>query len=267
MRKNRIVGEYNEISILALDDDKIMTLTLQSYFQSSGYIVDIENDPERAIERVRNGHYDILLLDFLMTPICGDEVVARIREFNKDIYILLLTGHKSLAPPIKTIRELDIQGYYEKSDRFDQLELLVESCVKSIRQMYTIRDYRDQLKKIADGSSAVYKLQTLEELLETLFRQSNQIFGRKQGFVYIDGTHSAVEKTLAVQTSISVPYFYEKDSGKDVHYAERWMNVFAQNTARMQDIESGYDLFPLMDEKHHVFGVFRSEERRVGKEC
>ena len=73
------------------------------------------------------------------SPICGDEVVKAIREFNTDLYIILLTGHKSLAPPIKTIRELDIQGYYEKSDRFDQLELLVESCVKSIRQMRTIR--------------------------------------------------------------------------------------------------------------------------------
>jgi putative nucleotidyltransferase with HDIG domain len=48
-----------------------------------------------------------------------------------------------MAPPIKTIRLLDIQGYYEKDDRFDQLELLVESCVKSIKQLRTIREYQD----------------------------------------------------------------------------------------------------------------------------
>jgi len=44
-----------------------------------------------------------------MSPIHGDEVVAKIREFNKDIYILLLTGHKDLAPPLETIKALDIQ--------------------------------------------------------------------------------------------------------------------------------------------------------------
>ena len=124
MRKNKVVKQQTEFSILTLDDDEIMTATLQSYFQSSGYTVDIENDPYRAIERIRNHHYDILLLDFLMKPICGDVVVQKIREFNPDLYIILLTGHKSMAPPIQTIRELDIQGYYEKSDRFDQLELL-----------------------------------------------------------------------------------------------------------------------------------------------
>ncbi len=145
MRKNQISEENNDIRILALDDDNIMTLTIQSYFRTSGYFVDIENDPYAAIERIRSGDYDILLLDFLMSPICGDMVVSEIRKFNTDIFIVLLTGHKSMAPPIRTIRELEIQGYYEKSDRFDQLELLVESCVKSIRQMHTIREYRDSL--------------------------------------------------------------------------------------------------------------------------
>ena len=43
MRKNRVAAKQTEISILALDDDEIMTITLQSYFQSSGYHVDIEN--------------------------------------------------------------------------------------------------------------------------------------------------------------------------------------------------------------------------------
>lgn len=146
MRKNKIVGQRSDFSILTVDDDEIMTLTLKSYFEAAGFRVEVENDPVRAIDRLHTEHYDILLLDFLMRPICGDEVVRQIREFDRELFIILLTGHKSMAPPIKTVRELDIQGYYEKSDRFDQLELLIESCVKSIRQMRTIKNYRDGLR-------------------------------------------------------------------------------------------------------------------------
>ena len=131
MRQHKQNPSENEFSILTLDDDPIMTSTIQAYFQRSGYRVDVENDPHSAIERIRQGKYDILLLDFLMSPICGDQVVEEIRKFNQDLFIILLTGHKSMAPPIMTIRALDIQGYYEKSDRFDQLELLVESCQNS----------------------------------------------------------------------------------------------------------------------------------------
>ena len=71
----------NNFSILTVDDDPIMTSTLQAYFQRSGYYVDVENDPCAAIERVRKRHYDILLLDFLMTPISGDQVVEENKKF------------------------------------------------------------------------------------------------------------------------------------------------------------------------------------------
>ncbi len=144
MRKSKAAVPA-QISILTVDDDPIITSTIKDYFERLGYEVDIENNPVNAVERVRTGHYDIMLLDFLMTPICGDQVVEEIRKFNKDLFIVLLTGHKSMAPPVKTIRQLDIQGYYEKDDRFDQLELWVESCVKSIRHLRTIRSYQKDL--------------------------------------------------------------------------------------------------------------------------
>ncbi len=181
MRKHR-PSEKMDISILALDDDPIMTSTLQAYFVRAGYQVDVSNDPWQAVEMVRQGHYDILLLDFLMTPICGDQVVAELRKFNREIFIVLLTGHKSMAPPIRTIRQLDIQGYYEKDDKFDQLELLVESCVKSIRQMRVIRSYQKGLSTILDALPQVYQLEpeqqaewTLDALLQ-LFPGSQAYF-------------------------------------------------------------------------------------------
>ena len=48
-------------------------------------------NPIEAIERVKNEHFDLMILDFIMTPIHGDQVVEEIRKFNKDLYILLLT--------------------------------------------------------------------------------------------------------------------------------------------------------------------------------
>lgn len=161
MRKSKITLPV-QISILTVDDDPIITSTIKDYFERSGYEVDIENNPVTAIERVRTGKYDILLLDFLMSPICGDQVVEEIRKFNKDLFIVLLTGHKSMAPPVRTIRQLDIQGYYEKDDRFDQLELLVESCVKSIKQMRTIREYQENLSK-----AYMQTIETLRYVVET----------------------------------------------------------------------------------------------------
>lgn len=190
MRRSKQIEE-NQISMLTVDDDLIFPTTIQSYFQRSGYRVDIENNPNIAIERVRNGNYDILLLDFLMSPICGDQVVKEIRKFNQDIYIILLTGHKSMAPPVKTIRELEIQGYYEKDNRFDQLELLVESCVKSIKQMKIIREYQQQIQKQNEKLIDAY-LQTIETLRYVVESRDKETQGHSERV-------SAVATALAVE--------------------------------------------------------------------
>lgn len=108
-----------------------------------------------------------MILDFIMTPIHGDKVVEEIRKFNKELYILLLTGHKDLAPPLETIRRLDIQGYCEKSDRFDQLLLLIESAVKAINQMNVIKDINEELKETNSKLEQAY-LESIETLRYTV---------------------------------------------------------------------------------------------------
>ena len=133
--------------ILAVDDEQGIIDSLSIFLKRSGYSFTGITDPAEAIERIKNEHFDLLLLDFIMTPLHGDQVVEEIRKFNKELYILLLTGHKDLAPPLETIKWLDIQGYCEKSDKFDQLLLLIESGIKSVEQMREIKEIN---KKLAD---------------------------------------------------------------------------------------------------------------------
>ena len=150
MRKNmqtQSQNEQNPYKIIAVDDEEGIVDSLSIFLKRSGYSFTGVTDPVEAIEKVKNEHFDLMVLDFIMTPVHGDEVVEEIRKFNKDLYILLLTGHKDLAPPLETIRRLDIQGYCEKSDKFDQLLLLIESGIKSIEQMKEIKKINDELEK------------------------------------------------------------------------------------------------------------------------
>lgn len=133
--------------IIAVDDEEGIIDSLSIFLNRSGYSFTGVNNPIEAIERVKNEHFDLMILDFIMTPFHGDQVVEEIRKFDKELYILLLTGHKDLAPPLETIKRLDIQGYCEKSDKFDQLLLLIESGIKSISQMDQIKHINEELEK------------------------------------------------------------------------------------------------------------------------
>ena len=167
MRKNMITAESNGYKIIVVDDEQGIVDSLSIFLKRSGYDFTGLTNPLEAIERVRNEHFDMMILDFMMEPIHGDEVVEEIRKFNKDLYILLLTGHKDLAPPLDTIKRLDIQGYCEKSDKFDQLLLLIESGIKSIEQMNTIKTINKQLHDKNEELERAY-LDTIGILRQTV---------------------------------------------------------------------------------------------------
>ena len=167
MRKNLNNNESNGYKILAVDDEAGILDSLAIFTRRSGYNFTGITNPLEAIERIKNEHFDLLVLDFIMSPIHGDQVVEEIRKFNKELYILLLTGHKDLAPPLETIRRLDIQGYCEKSDKFDQLLLLIESGIKSIEQMNEIKEINERLSDAYDQLEKAY-LESVETLRYTV---------------------------------------------------------------------------------------------------
>ena len=149
MRKgiqNSNTNENNNYKIMIVDDEEGIIDSLSIFLKRSGYDFTGVTDPQEAIEKLKQEHFDLMILDFIMTPIHGDQVVEEIRKFNKELYILLLTGHKDLAPPLETIKKLDIQGYCEKGDKFDQLLLLIESGIKSIAQMNEIKKINKELE-------------------------------------------------------------------------------------------------------------------------
>ena len=167
MKKNMVGETSNGYKIIVLDDDPGIVESLSVLLKRSGYNFTGVTNPLEAIELIKNEHFDLMVLDFMMDPINGDEVVSQIRTFNSNLYILLLTGHKDLAPPLETIRRLSIQGYCEKSDKFDQLLLLIESGIKSIEQMRTIKEINNELKDKNEELEQAY-LDTIGILRQTV---------------------------------------------------------------------------------------------------
>ncbi len=165
MRKalqNQING-VRKYKIIGVDDEEGILDSLRVLLENSNYEFIGVTNPVEAIEKVRQEHFDLMLLDFMMTPLHGDEVVEEIRKFNKELYILLLTGHKDLAPPLETIKRLDIQGYCEKGDKFDQLILLIESGIKSVKQMDEIKQINEKLEDSKEQLEQAYL-----DMVETL---------------------------------------------------------------------------------------------------
>lgn len=204
MRHSESTGNISPYKIIAVDDEGGIIDSLSVFLKRSGYQLTGCTNPLEAIELVRNEHFDLMLLDFIMTPIHGDKVVEEIRKFNQELYILLLTGHKDLAPPLETIKRLSIQGYCEKSDKFDQLLLLIESALKSIEQMNLIKKINNELKESQENLEKAYleSIQTLRYTVEAKDRYTRGHSDRVAEFSVLIGKYMGLSeedlKTLRI---------------------------------------------------------------------
>lgn len=133
--------------ILIIDDDVNMMDILSVILKKYGHIVNTYTEPVSAIEELKNNKYDILIVNYLMTPVNGDRIVELVREFDKEIYIILMSMHKDLAPSIETMQSLDIQAYFEKSTQFDQLIMFIQTGIKYIEQLRKIKNMKLQLEQ------------------------------------------------------------------------------------------------------------------------
>ncbi len=186
MRKNQRAELSKEYKIMVIDDEEGILDSIQALLNRNGYWCSVFSNPLDGLNELSRSHYDLLILDYFMQPIHGEEVVQQIRKTNSELYILLLTGHKDLAPPISTIKSLDIQAYCEKSDRLDQLQLLIESGIKSISQLRTIKQFRDGLQSILGSVPKIYQLQPIGSIMEEILLQLLPMTGSADAFILVD---------------------------------------------------------------------------------
>jgi len=257
MRKKN-AGAPRKYRIAVLDDEAGIIDSLSVVLKRSGYDFAGFVDPLEAIEKIRAEHFDLLILDYLMNPIHGDKVVEKIREFNTDLYILLLTGHKDLAPPLETIKALEIQGYCEKSDRFDQLLLLVESGIKSISQMRTIKKFKDGLNKILLAVPKIYQLQPIGSILEDILSQIMPLVNSENAFILVDDTTNFSVGNKSIFKGIGK---YRTDIGDFMEMLNPTLMEhigYARMAKQVVKLEQGV-IFPLINEYLQSIGVIYVE--------
>lgn len=137
----------NMNNVMIIDDDinlmNAMSLVLKKY----NITLTTYTEPLAALQelRERSNKYDVLVINYILPTVKGDDIVRLVREFNKELYIILMSSHKELAPSIDIMRSLDIQAFFEKGSNFDDLILLIESGFKYVKQIESIKQMSSKI--------------------------------------------------------------------------------------------------------------------------
>lgn len=90
--------DSSETHVLVVEDQALAAKVATSILKGLGCSVDVAENGESAISRVKNNHYDLIFMDVGLPDISGNEATKQIREWeslvdDKRIPIIALTAH------------------------------------------------------------------------------------------------------------------------------------------------------------------------------
>ena len=83
----------NAWQVLLIDDEEEFVTTLAERLQLRGLRPVTTTDGETGLNLIMNTTFDAVILDVMMPGLSGLEVLARIKTFNSQIPVIILTGH------------------------------------------------------------------------------------------------------------------------------------------------------------------------------
>lgn len=82
-----------------MDDEKLLVKGIRFNLENEGYSVDAAYDGKEALQKIKGGNFDLIVLDLMLPEMTGLEVCAKVREFS-NVPIIMLTAKSEDADKI-----------------------------------------------------------------------------------------------------------------------------------------------------------------------
>lgn len=110
------------VKILIADDEDIVRMVLTEMLQQLGYHPVTASGAQEAVDAYRDmaAEISLVILDYKMPGLSGDEVFARLREMNPEVKVLISSGYSDGAS-MDELKRQGLSGYLQKPFSMDRI--------------------------------------------------------------------------------------------------------------------------------------------------
>ncbi|HVN81943.1 MAG TPA: sigma-54 dependent transcriptional regulator [Terriglobia bacterium] len=115
--------------VLVIDDDKSICESLGLYLSEEGYAPGVAFSAEEGLKKFRGTSWDVVILDIFLSDANGLDVLARIKEFNPDANVIMITAFHDMSTTVRAMK-LGAVEYIHKPIDIDELEAAIQRCLR-----------------------------------------------------------------------------------------------------------------------------------------
>jgi DNA-binding NtrC family response regulator len=149
--------------ILIVDDEPIMRESLAGWLERDGHGIETAASGEEALERFKNAHYDILLVDIKMEGISGLEVLKHVKDSDPHVAVVMITAYGSIATAIEAMKK-GAKDYLLKPFDPNELGIIIEKIIDNQAQALENIYLKEQFKERSRFESMIGQSMSMQEV-------------------------------------------------------------------------------------------------------
>lgn len=153
--------------ILIVDDDPGHLTTLKTITKSWGYTVETANDGVVAVDTVKSGPVDLILMDVRMTNMSGIEALSQIKDYNPSIPVIIMTAYSSVESAVEALKS-GAYDYLIKPLDFEVLKLTIERASEHAGLKEENRALKEHLRSDYDIANIIGRSQPMKKLMDMM---------------------------------------------------------------------------------------------------
>ena len=154
--------------ILVVDDDAELRMSLVSALSEGQYEVDQAVDGEEAVNKVKAGQYDLVLMDVNMPRLTGIEALKEIKNHDPSIMVIMLTAFSNIRDAVEATR-LGAYNYLEKPVKSDNLVYMIDQAFRS-QSMVKSLSYSAPVFNLPSGNEFVGQSNEMKKIFSVIDR-------------------------------------------------------------------------------------------------
>jgi DNA-binding NtrC family response regulator len=135
-------------TILVVDDERLIRWSLEQQLRREGYLVLSAATGEEGLRLARTEAPDLVLLDVRLPDADGVDLLARLREMDPEVIVILITAHGAVEPAVRAMK-LGATDYLVKPVDPDELGVTIR---RALETRTLRRDVTRFQAEVRDGS-------------------------------------------------------------------------------------------------------------------